>query len=448
MKKLLALLLATVMVLSLLAACDKAEETDEKETKEATESTEKGGEAPGENEEISGSLLEAAEKLKTAKSYRFQMISEKKFPKAPAQSINLLNQTNTYQVVKGADGTCTILNKATETFGQGNEVKAKDNGRSFYTGNTGYIDDFYRGGDAIDKVINTTPYTLETVLKASERITVSYEANSTLALFDGMNPTKTVEADGSISLVAEITADQWVQLYSAISGEEMPVETAQALSAPLAFGKISKDGYLTEFCLQATAPFDQEEMGGTVDMKWHFIIDGINSTTAETPDYAANYQPTLDSQITYNLDNGGAAIYTYETDYIEDGYAEHLVFSGFRNWAYDDYTVSSYTVLTEVEGMPVDMVKGALDISFGDAKVERLVIPAGMRVDIAGYYDDTYHSGAEETILFFEDAEENVEKTFYLPGETPENEWEDAPYVKGVYYAGQWELVDGIPTPK
>ena len=182
-------------------------------------------------------------------------------------------------------------------------------------------------------------------------------------------------------------------------------------------------------------------------MKWQFIIDGINATTAETPDYAANYQPTLYSQITYNLDNGGAAIYTYETDYTEDGPAEHLVFSGFRNWAYDDYTVSSYTVLTEVEGMPVDMVKGALDISFGDAKVERLVIPAGMRVDIAGYYDDTYHSGAEETILFFEDAEENVEKTFYLPGETPENEWEDAPYVKGVYYAGQWELVDGIPTP-
>lgn len=447
MKKLLALLLASVMVLSVFSACGTAK-SEAENTKAPAENSENPSEAPGENTEISGSLLDAANKLKTAKSYRFQMISEQKFPKAPAQSINLVSQTNTYQVVKGADGTCTILNKDTEAFGQGNEVKEEDDGRSFYTGNTGYIDDFYRSGDAIDKVINTTPYTLETVLKTSEQITVSYEANSTLALFDGMNPTKTAEADGSISLVAEIAADQWIQLYAAISGEEIPAEGAPAFSAPLAFGKISKDGYLTEFCLQATAPFDQEEMGGTVDMKWHFIIDGINATTAETPDYAANYQLTVDSQITYRLDNGGAAIYIYETDYTEDGPVEQLVFDGFRCWAYDDYTVSSYTVLTEVEGMPVNMIQGVLDSSFGEVKVERLVIPAGMPVDIRGYNDGSYHSGAEETILFFEDAEEDVEKTFYLPGETPENEWEDAPYVKGAYYAGQWELVDGIPTPK
>ena len=68
--------------------------------------------------------------------------------------------------------------------------------------------------------------------------------------------------------------------------------------------------------------------------------------------------------------------------------------------------------------------------------VERIVVPAGVKMRLSGYYDDVFHNPSENTVFFFEDAEENVEKTFYLPGEETDNP--EACFVKGAYYAGEW----------
>ena len=69
----------------------------------------------------------------------------------------------------------------------------------------------------------------------------------------------------------------------------------------------------------------------------------------------------------------------------------------------------------------------------------RLVIPKGVQVCTGG-------GDAWETVLFFCDKEENVNKDYFGTLDEPHFEGEGYNY-KAAYYAGEWEYVDGIPTP-
>ena len=108
---------------------------------------------------------------------------------------------------------------------------------------------------------------------------------------------------------------------------------------------------------------------------------------------------------------------------------------GFGQAYNDTYTIACYEVPAELEGKPV--IRVAAMQNFGNVKVERVIVPAGVAVNLWESCDDT--------TLFFKDKEENVQKNFEIVGS--QNSYADA-FVKAAYYEGQWEMKDGLPVPK
>ena len=110
-------------------------------------------------------------------------------------------------------------------------------------------------------------------------------------------------------------------------------------------------------------------------------------------------------------------------------------------------SVDSYKICQQLDGVKVEGIRGAIYNSNSDVVVERLIVPAGMQIGAADNGD-----GAENVTLFFEDAEAAVTKNFLLEGDA-EDEYDPSTGMyrlrfKAAYYAGQWELVDGVPQVK
>lgn len=456
MKKLLAILLAMAMVLSIATVFTGCGETATDETKDAEE-TKDGATAPkgtegtnptegnnqgdnnqGDNNQsgsdalLTGKLLDAAKMLKTVDSYRFVMTSAQNY------SDGSYAMANTYKVSK-LNNTISFSEKTNYTNSGQTTTRDGDNG--YYANTVGYVEDSYNEG-IVNKQISDVPFTLEFILTREEGMVVSHESDSVLSLFDSMNPTRTTEADGSIKLTVATTKTQWIALYGSLTDQEMPESVAETLVSQSAYGKISKEGYLSEFCM--TAQVSQE--GETMSTDLLFTVDAINATTVETPDFVANFQLAEYAEVVYFV-GGTDAHYEYNWDYYDSEQKFYMDFRGFGEHYDDSYTVESYTILSEVEGVPVRFMENV--VNNGTITVKRLVIPAGVHVDIRGNYGENgFVSGAEETTLFFEDPEAGVDKTFFLLGEQPPADyWYDPVYVKAAYYQGQWEYVDGIPTP-
>jgi hypothetical protein len=113
-------------------------------------------------------------------------------------------------------------------------------------------------------------------------------------------------------------------------------------------------------------------------------------------------------------------------------------FTGLSYIGDELYVLPVYEVLEEIEGIAVKTIGG---IIYPNSKltVERLVIPKGVQVCTGG-------GDAWETVLFFCDKEENVNKDYFGTLDEPHFEGEGYNY-KAAYYAGEWEYVAGIPTP-
>ena len=445
MKKLLAILLTLAMVLSLatvFTACGETDIADEEETEPSQSSEEDTNptdpadpaDPSNPNSNTSGfSLLSAAKKLQTADSYTFRL-SRKMTQSGYASTREL-----TYQVSK-TDGMISYAEKSLSDSGDGEDIFSYDGNQAFYKNTEGYVLDVE--DKVIHKKISDGPFTIESLLQ-DENYKISYGQDSVLAKFDALNPTALTAENGSVMLrAASITAAQWVEIYEIVYGYEMPEEVLPLLSNPAAYGIISPEGYLTTFFMQIT----QTQDGNSVEIAETFSIGNINATTTEEPDYAKDYTPMEGSKITH-IKNGVKALYRCDWSYYNDIPTYEMHFMGLGEYYYDEYTVESYTVLSQVEGISVAFVENV--VNNGSILVERLVIPSGIHVDILGSYDgdNGFTSGAEETTLFFEAPKVGVDKTFYTEGEeVPDGVW-DPVYVKAAYYANEWALVNGIPTP-
>ena len=103
-------------------------------------------------------------------------------------------------------------------------------------------------------------------------------------------------------------------------------------------------------------------------------------------------------------------------------------------------------MLSQIDDIPVLEVQDILNDKDCTVSVKRLVIPVDIQVNIQGIYEGTsFITNTENTTLYFLDQEENVGKFFYVEGQSSNNP--EAVYFQAAYYGGQWDYVDGIPTP-
>lgn len=222
--------------------------------------------------EITG-LLPAAEKLKTASSYRLRVIMTES-NRVPNKEVTL-----EYLVAKDKDGTATIYHRYDD------DTLLDGDTSYYYEGATGYVWYEYDPAAEVKKTVQDTPFTMADVLRQHKSVDVQYGEESMLALFDGMNPTHTKEEDGSLLLeIPGMTLEQFEKLFCAMNEDKIPPTAANghSLTAGNVTARIHADGYLKDVTFSYTSEYDgREEQSGL-----RFVIDQIDDTTVEKPDFA------------------------------------------------------------------------------------------------------------------------------------------------------------------
>lgn len=417
MKRLLCFALAVVLCLT-FSAC--------------TEGSNSQGVAGGNeqlNEDILANLNAAVEKLMESDS--FEVITTDK-------SMGEAEAVVTYQLA--------TIDGQTHIRVDGNAVSGSQNVdfSRYYMGNQGFTGDLYSSWPTVTKTIYEDGITLPEVIQSELDVTAFLET------FAALQPTTKVK-DGMTQYTKSISKEAFLQLYACIYGEDAYIDLF-----PVGFYSVSVEvdsqGVLRQVTLKG--PFESRtltvnrineitslEMPESVrDFEYDFTYSSRTSLVVEKGEYSNLYVPNRWQDYPSFVTGGG------DWDNADFGFG----FAGFPSGYGVDYLVEVAEVPNEIDGVPVVRVT---DVLYGcpwagNVKVERLVIPQGVHINISGVWNgDKTEFYTENTTLFFCDTEENVIKMFSTP-DTPSVEIDDElPMFQGAYYAGQWEYVDGIPTP-
>lgn len=372
-------------------------------------------------------------------------------------TVSMLNQANTYsyenaytfQMSNIPDGAQTILFSQSGSMVSGSDIFESVGDQAFYLGRTAFIR--YAHSDhpnTATKRINDESFVLTSVVAEQTGLSFPSGGNSMVAAFAALSPTANPQADGSVCYrLQNMTPEQFSAVYSILAGRDATQEILNSMGNSCSANiqaDVDPQGYLTQFKLELLNVASND---GTQNITILFTIDRINAIDSiEIPDYVTAFTPVNNTQIICTQE-GQTAHYFYYTTTESDTNNLGLVFGGFGDTFADDYTVESYEIPSQIDGTSVTEVQSILNNTFCSVNVARLVIPTGVKVNIRGVYaDNAFESYTKNTVLFFNDKQEDVEKTFFVEGET--TNLEEAVFFKAAYYAGQWEYVDGIPTPK
>lgn len=416
MKRLLCVVLAVALCLA-FSACGK--ELKPQGT---------AGENETLNEDILANLNAAVEKLMESDS--FEVITTDK-------SMGEAEAVVTYQLA--------TIDGQTHIRVDGNAVSGSQNVdfSSYYMGNQGYTGDLYSSWPTVTKTIYEDGVTLPEVIHPEMDVTAFLET------FAALQPTTKVK-DGMTQYTKSISKEEFLQFYACIYGEDAYIELF-----PVGFYSVSVEvdsqGVLRRVTLKG--PFESRtltvnqineiaslEMPDSVrNFTYDFTYSLRTCLVVEKGEQRVVYQPNCWQDYPSFVTGGG------DWNNVDLGFG----FLGFESYYKDDYVVEVAEVPEEIDGVPVVRVCGVIDGGFGDVKVKRLVIPKGVQISMGGTYEgDEMLFYSENTTLFFCDTEENVVKTFSTPdAPSVEIEGEELPMFQAAYYAGQWEYVDGIPTP-
>ena len=249
--------------------------------------------------------------------------------------------------------------------------------------------------------------------------------------------------DGMMVLSKKLSKEEYIALaYKIFSFID---EDYFALGKATVSVTVDAEGYLREVALKA------DLLGSSPSIS--FIIDQINEIAPlERPDYAENFTPNVGAPgenskrlivSSVSIRNGEYTA-VYEHHPYMWSQQRGWTFIGFDgNWA-DSYVIPVYEIPEQIDGLPVEAFLCVFNNPFMQVEVERIVIPKGVKTLPAGE-DGAESSNIMDTVLFFHDAEEDVEKNFGTWDKPHSNE--DLYCYKAAYYAGEWEYVDGIPTP-
>lgn len=369
-------------------------------------------------------------------------------------TVSMINSTDSFSYeniynftfAKQVDGTQVVLCTQSNALTADGQSIESPGDQAYFQGKTAYIQ-YVHGSpsSATAKWISDIPFTLTSVLADRSGLDFSSGGDSMASAFSVLSPDCILNADGSVSYqLQNMTKEQFFSVYSIFSGEQAAQEMLASIGKSCAFhiqADINPQAYLSQFKLEIT---NISSGSGHQSITIVFSISQVNGFDhIPTPDYVKNFALEDGTEVICTQ-NGIAAHFSYQSSATEDGGG--LVLTGFGDRNSDAYAVEYYQVPAQIGGTPVALVRSVLNNTVSSVAVERLVIPTGVAIQIQGHYTgDVFETHTENTVLFFTDTKENVASTFYVEGETSGNP--EAVYFKAAYYAGQWDYVDGVPTP-
>ena len=408
-KRIIALLLTALMVLS-LAACG------EKGDKEPSGKTD---------------LAAAAEKLKSAKSYRLVFSMENKAAQEKDGVRQEYHGVNTLTcLLTRKDGVTTINAEEKMEVTSNGQTNETVSGQYYFNGKEAYVLDPY--DKKTNKIASDTDFDMAYVMDEVANMVINSTDYEVLKKIEQLNPKKSTSGGVTSYELNKMKPKDFAAVYAKLGGDMDVEEIEAALSEDNTLNmvvKVNKDGYLTEFRVDMLNITAQQ---ATQDMIITFAFDQIDQVSSnEAPDFVKSFV-LIDGMEYTQIANGKKVRYVCRDVAVEKA---GFWFEGFSGRYDDEYTVDSYEIAAQIEGKPVTDVGNI--VWNGNITVERLIIPAGAKIHL---YQDY-----EGTTLFFKDNEQDVEKNFIIAGQQdPEGLYA----VKAAYYAGQWEMVNNIPTPK
>lgn len=429
MKRILALLLAAMMLLS-LAACERddtptttASKPGESNPTSSSTSTPTTPEEP----DVLSVLTDAIAKTMSAKSYVMQHGMVAEFQGEEFEDLT------TVMVSKATDGTLTALStKSAYIYDYQDYI----DDIIYVCGNVAYQQDAYIVPTRCYKHISDTSFGVDMVVDPSN-YTEMFPNENLLSDFVAQTPVVT-ESDGeTVYTISGIEI-----IYQVMSGTPWPEDQAPEMDGMQYEGvflsmRVNAKGYFSGFSLDMKLYDAESDMHATQNLV--MSIDKLDEeVTIEEPAFIAETKQWDEYHI---HENGYEAVYTVDTDY--DGeYTERLgkicVFRGMVYDRNDPPIIPVYKVLAEIDGIPVAFVLSYDDYPY-IACIEKLIMPKGVSFGIR--HCDGMHPDTE---LYFESTEEELNNYIYVIG----NEYDGwGQGVKAAYYAGEWEYVDGIPTP-
>lgn len=347
-----------------------------------------------------------------------------------------------YLYQKNTDRTATIGVENLVKMYRGEESRENVAERRWYIGNVGFVS---TDEGRMEKKIKDDGFDLSFVVGRTANFDIDPKSSTLIAEFAALSPQKSAAENGTtLYRLENMSRENCIKVYMAMTGMSQEANQMPPASAFHAQALVDAKGYLTQFRLDM---LDVEAEGGKQSMVITFTIDQMNAVpTLEKPDYVKNFSITEDTTICH-IQNGWDAYYRFTTkDSTMDG-ERGLWFVGFGRYARDSYTVDSYKICDQLDGIKVEGIRGAIYNSNSDVVVERLIVPVGMQI---GGVDNSH--GAENVTLFFESPESEVTKSFLLKGDA-EDEYDPSTGLyrlrfHAAYYAGEWELVNGIPQVK
>lgn len=418
--RLLALFLIAVMAFS-LAACDSADPATDPTT-QTEPTTPKKPKDPN---------LEKIEKgiqmVMDANGFNFEFKMEQYgiHDGKEARSINSYYAS----ILKLDNGEYSIAMKNKTTIIWGDERRENEGAwLCCYNGKVGYEYD----GWGITKYESDEPF-VPTQMLFSAGMKLDGNAEE---VFCGFKPTVATNDDGSITYTkSNLNLEQYIAFMQCLTDEEYTEEDLE--------------------------PVEQANISVTVDLAPNGCFQSLTISALGVPTDSQSGAEELNSVISFTVSNVGsaeefvmrdlAALWTTGSNdgsptpeycWVTNGVAYTYERNSSSSWAFKGASAACeyYTVMTEIEGIPVYYV-------YDTENIQNIVIPAGVSFNPRKSYDyksDTYYWSCKDTVVFFMDAEADVSKNFVVSDEYNE----DIANVKGAYFAGQWELVDGVPTPK
>lgn len=309
------------------------------------------------------------------------------------------------------------------------------------------------------------------------------------AEFCELKPTVTTAEDGTTSLEAHLTYEQLRSLLnvelpmhtthdSEITGRTSANIFARAMSPEelsLEF-IVNSEGYLCHIIVKKWTCLKDSTDYNWVDIARIISFSRINEkieidTSSISQSYLKN--PEQHHYLVHHYHDDCQAIYKYDPqrnvfdyDHIQKNMYDHAYIYNKPDSSHPmfvtrafDVILPPYRLYTEIDGFQVETKYHFSDASFE----EQLIVPKGVTFNY-GYHSEAL-GGAFRNLdkVFFEDTAEtakiNVRQTtgtnsddIYLTLSEAEEKWGGIPYytdnlLEKFYFAGEWEYVDGVPTP-
>lgn len=372
-------------------------------------------------------LTAAAAKTKNAKSFVIQYgeINE-------SEAMDMYYEDLYTQTVKiDEDGQYTSL------------LTNEDGEIVYYSGNTGC--ELY-GPDDYILYVSDEPFGADVIFDYFAEVVTNADF---VEDFCALNPTLITTNSGAEYKVTGLTVDQLYELMMGNPAEDGGIDMDSAtITNTEVVVTVNSSGYFTgvEFSMVMEGEVDGAVLSATTS--FCIRLNSINeSIDIQQPEWMATFFDDLQSGCkVYYCENGYEAVYSYELYGFgwDVGDEPHFVFEGIEASYDDELVVPVYKVLDSINGIPVTVAADVCENSFAEnVYIEKLVLPVGVSFGYYGFSDSRLLSNTE---LYFErEAGYDENDKFVVIGE-------DNPFdyieVKAAYYAGEWEYVDGVPTPK